>query len=518
MYLTQGLQRALQQAPGHVATVFRGRRRSFGEFGERVARLAGALRRLPVVPGDRVGVLAQNSDLWLEAMMAVWWAGGVLNPVNIRWSVPEIVYSLDDCDTRILFVDDQHLHLVEGIRAKTVHPPVLIHMGDGPAPYGMWSCDGLIEATAPAEDAGRGGADLACIMYTGGTTGFPKGVMQTHLNLWFSSVQRMASAQPLTGSRVLHAAPLFHAGAMARALMQFIAGEAHVIIPAFDALEVLQTIERETVTETLLVPSMIQMLVDHPAFTHHDLSSLKCLIYGASPMTASVLERMLAALPGVDFYHSYGLTEACPSVSSNPPENHGVQGRTNGKFRSAGRAGIGVSVKIVDEQGNEVPRGTVGEVVVRGANVMTGYWNKPAETAQALREGWLHTGDGATMDEDGYLFIVDRIKDMIVSGGENVYSAEVESVVARHPAVLACAVIGVPNERWGEAVHAVVVLKSDAQADAEGIRAFCREHIAGYKCPKTVEFRDALPLSAAGKVLKRDLRAPHWVGKTRVIN
>lgn len=518
MYLTQGLQRSLQQSPERVATVFRGRRRRFCEFGERVARLAGALRGLPLAPGERVGVLAQNSDRWLEAMMAVWWAGGVLNPVNIRWSVPEIVYSLDDCDTRILFVDDPHLHLAGGIRAQAVHMPVLIHLGDGPAPEGMLSCDGLIEATAPVEDAGRGGADLACIMYTGGTTGFPKGVMQTHLNLWSSSVQRMAQAQPLSGSRVLHAAPLFHVGAMSRALMQFIAGETHVIIPAFDALEVLQTIEREAVTETLLVPSMIQMLIDHPAFENHDLSSLKYVIYGASPMTAPVLERMLAALPGVAFFHSYGLTEACPSVSSNPPENHGAQGRASGRFRSAGRAGIGVSVKVVDEQGHEVPRGTVGEVVVRGANVMVGYWNKPAETAQALREGWLHTGDGATMDEHGYLFIVDRIKDMIVSGGENVYSAEVESAVARHPAVLSCAVIGVPHERWGEAVHAVVVLKSDAQVDEEEIRAFCREHIAGYKCPKSVEFREALPLSAAGKVLKRDLRAPHWVGKTRAVN
>lgn len=511
MYLTQGLHRAIQQSPSHVATVFRGRSRSFSEFGARVARLAGALRGLPLSSGDRVGMLAQNSDRWLEAMMAVWWAGGVLNPVNIRWSVPEIVYSLDDCDTRILFVDDAHLHLVEGICAKAVHRPVLIHLGDGPAPEDMLSSDGLIEATTPIADAGRGGTDLACIMYTGGTTGFPKGVMQTHLNLWSSSVQRMAAAQPLTGNRVLHAAPLFHVGAMSRALMQFMAGETHVVIPAFDALEVLQTIAREAVTETLLVPSMIQMLVNHPAFSSHDLSSLKYLIYGASPMTAPVLERMLAALPGVAFFHSYGLTEACPSVSSNPPENHGAQGRASGLFRSAGRAGIGVSVKIVDAQGNEVPRGTVGEVVVRGANVMAGYWNKPAETAQALREGWLHTGDGAIMDEDGYLFIVDRIKDMIVSGGENVYSAEVENVLARHPAVQSSAVIGVPHEHWGEAVHAVVVLKPEAQADAQEIRAFCHAHLAGYKCPKTVEFRDALPLSAAGKVLKRDLRAPHWV-------
>jgi long-chain acyl-CoA synthetase len=516
--LTQGLQRALQQSPARVATVFRGRHRSYREFGDRVARLAGALQAMGMVAGDRVGLLAQNADRWLEAMVGVWWAGGVLNPVNIRWSVPEVVYSLDDCDTGILFIDDHRLHLADGIRAGAARSPIFVHIGDGPVPAGMLSCEALIDATAPVDDAGRGGSDLACVMYTGGTTGFPKGVMQTHLNLWSSSVQRMAQAQPLRDSRVLHAAPLFHAGALSRAIMQFIAGETHVVIPAFEPLEVLQTIEREAVTETLLVPSMLQMLIDHPSFASHNLSSLQRLIYGASPIAEPVLERTMALLPGVDLYHSYGLTEACPSVSTNPPENHGPEGRANGRCRSAGRSGVGVSVKIVDEQGREQPRGTVGEVIVRGANIMAGYWNKPEETARALRDGWLWTGDGATMDDDGYLFIVDRMKDMIVSGGENVYSAEVESVVARHPAVLACAVIGVPHKRWGEAVHAVVVARPGVRVGEDEIRAHCKEHIAGYKCPKTVEFREALPMSAAGKVLKRELRAPYWEGKVRAVN
>jgi long-chain acyl-CoA synthetase len=207
------------------------------------------------------------------------------------------------------------------------------------------------------------------------------------------------------------------------------------------------------------------------------------------------------------------MTEACPSISANPGANHGEAGRKSGLYRSVGRGLPGLMVKVVDGDGQEVPRGTVGEIVVRGPNVMAGYWNKPEETAQALRGGWLHTGDGAYMDENGYLYIVDRLKDMIISGGENVYSAEVEGVIARHPSVAACAVIGVPHATWGEAVHAVVVRQPDAVLAEEDVKAHCRLFIAGYKCPKTVEFRPHLPLSSAGKVLKRELRAPHWPDK-----
>ncbi|MCY1425089.1 Long-chain-fatty-acid--CoA ligase [compost metagenome] len=205
-------------------------------------------------------------------------------------------------------------------------------------------------------------------------------------------------------------------------------------------------------------------------------------------------------------------------MSSNLPDGHTEAARASGRSRSVGRGGFGVLVKVVDEHGREVPRGTVGEVIVRGPNVMQGYWNKPEETAKALRNGWLHTGDGAYMDEQGYLFIVDRLKDMIVSGGENIYSAEVENVIARHPAVAMCAVIGVPHEQWGEAVHAVVVCKPGMSLDEQAVRAHCRESIAGYKCPKSVEFRSELPLSGAGKVLKRDLREGFWAGKQRAVN
>ena len=518
MYLTQGLHRSLQQNPDRTAISFRGRRRTFRELVDRVARLAAALRELGMAGSDRVGMLALNSDRYLEYAMGVWWGGGALNPVNIRWSATEIAYSLDDCDTRILIVDDAFVDIAREVSHLVRNAPLLIHAGDGAPPAGMLSFEALIAAAAPMEDVGRGGADLACIMYTGGTTGFPKGVMQTHLNIWSSCIMRIAESAPLPDTAVLHAAPFFHVAGLGRALVQFIAGEAHVIIPAFDAGEVLKAIGEEPVSETLLVPTMIQAVLNHPDFAATDLSRLKRLTYGASPIPESLLNRVIECLPGVELAHSYGMTEACPSVSVNPPANHDAAGRKSGLYRSIGRGLPGLMVKVVDADDREVPRGTVGEIVVRGSNVMAGYWNKPEETAQALRNGWLHTGDGAWMDEQGYLYVVDRIKDMIISGGENVYSAEVESVIARHPGVAACAVIGIPHETWGEAVHAVVVRKAGVALSEDDIRGHCREFIAGYKCPKTVEFREQLPLSGAGKVLKRDLRAPYWAGRQRAVN
>ncbi len=517
MSMTLALQRSMQATPDRIATVFHGRRQTFSEYGERVARLAGALQSIGMKGGDRVGMLGVNSDRWLECLMGVWWGGGVLNPINTRWSVPEIVYSLDDSDTTILIVDDHFLNRVEGIRATAKRVPIFIYAGDWPTPEGMLSFEALIADARPVADANRAGADLACILYTGGTTGFPKGVMHSHWTLWSIGIQRLAQT-PMPGESVaLHVAPLFHMGGIGRALVQFIAGETHVLAPAFDAREVMATIERERVTDLLLVPTMLQALITHPEFDCFDLSSLKRMVYGASPIAESVLERALALLPGVEFTHSYGMTE-CGGVTSNPPENHGPEGRASGLSRSAGRAGYGIAVKLVDDRGNEVPRGEVGELIMRGPNVMLGYWNKPEETARALRDGWLYTGDGARMDEGGHVFIVDRLKDMIVSGGENVYSAEVENVIARHPSVQACAVIAVPHAQWGEAVHAVVVRKPGMELDDTDLHVHCKSFIAGYKCPKSIEFREALPLSAAGKVLKRELRESHWAGRARQVS
>ena len=276
----------------------------------------------------------------------------------------------------------------------------------------------------------------------------------------------------------------------------------------------LETIARHRVTTALLVPTMLQRVVDHPALPEFDLSSVRALLYGASPVSEAVLKRAMRAFPRAAFTQLYGMTEAAGTTTMLGPDEH----RSGRKLRAAGRAAAHAEVRIVDEQDRELPRGAIGEVTCRGGHVMSGYWNRPRETVEALRGGWLHTGDAGYMDDDGYVYLVDRVKDMIVSGGENVYSAEVENAIASHPAVASCAVIAVPDPAWGERVHAVVVLRPGHTASAEEIREHCKTLIAAYKAPRSCEFADRLPLSAAGKVLKRELRKPYWGNASRDVH
>ena len=511
MYLTQGLHRAMQQHPERIAVHFGDQRFTFRELTGRVARLAAALQGLGMASGDRVAMLAMNSNRYLEYQLGVPWGGGVLNPCNVRWSVPEIIYSLNDSGSTILIVDDTFVAMVEPILRSAPAIRKVIHAGDGDAPAGTHSYEQLLASHAPVADAGREGDDLLGIFYTGGTTGFPKGVMLSHANLFASGMSLLGEGISPRGSVYLHAAPMFHLADFGISIPQFLAGNAHAIIPAFSPPAVLESIARDRVTDVLLVPTMVQLLVDHPAMkAGPDISSLKRVIYGASTISEAVLDRAMAALPGVEFSQAYGMTELSPVATINPAWYHTAEGRSAGKLRSGGRASFGTEVRIVDEVGVEVERGTVGEVAVRGPNVMLGYWNQAEQTAAALRNGWMHTGDGAYMDDDGFIFVVDRLKDMIKSGGENVFSAEVENALAQHPAVASCAVIGVPSEAWGEAVHAVVVLRPGAEARAEELVAHCKTSIAGYKCPRSVDFVEALPLSGAGKILKTKLREPFW--------
>ena len=514
MYLTQALHRAVQLHPERVAVSGTGGTLNMQQFATRVARLAGALQRLGLQPGDRVAMLSLNSARYLEYLLAVPWAGGVLNPCNIRWSTAEIVYSLDDSGSSILLVDDAFLPKVEALRRDSTCLREVIWCGDGPVPAGLHGYEALIEAAAPVPDALRRGEDLAGIFYTGGTTGFPKGVMLSHTNLCSSALALHAEGLTTPGGTYLHAAPMFHLADMGFANAHWLEGNSHAILPAFTPESLLDNLERERISHVLLVPTKIQMMVDHPAMARpRDLSALRMIVYGASPIAEAVLNRAMAALPGVDFVQAYGMTELSPLATINPPHTHRPEHRALGKLRSAGRASYCTEVRIVDEQGRELPRGEVGEVAVRGPNVMLGYWNKPEQTAQAVRDGWMHTGDGAYMDGDGFIYVVDRIKDMIISGGENVYSGEVENALAQHPAVQACAVIGIPDAHWGEAVHAVVVPAAGHEVAAEALIAHCKTLIAGYKCPRSVAFVEALPLSGAGKVLKTSLRAPYWSGR-----
>ncbi len=508
MYLTQSLHRALQQYPDRIATIDGSRRFTYRGHVDRVARLAGALKALGLRSGDRVAMYALNSDTYLEYLMAVPWADGVLVPVNTRWSEVEIADSLVDAGAGILIVDDEFGGAASALAARC--PQIRHVIKIGTALPGRHDYESLLAATKPVEDARRGGDSLAALFYTGGTTGRSKGVMLSHANLMTSALGCAAARIWTTpGGRYLHSAPMFHLADLCLWAAHSVDGNTHAIVPGFEATAVLRAVEKHRITDLFLVPTMIRMLIDHPDFADYDLSSLRRFCYGGSPISPEVLDRTLRLLPDVELAQAYGMTELSPVATLLGPEDHRSQ---SPRRYSAGRAVAHSEVRVVGPDDRELPRGEIGEIVSRGGHVMLGYWNQPEATAQAVRDGWMHTGDAGYLDEDGYLFVVDRIKDMIVSGGENVYSAEVEQALSRHPAVAACAVIGLPDATYGERVHAVVVLHPGQHATAEDIRAHAKTLIAGYKAPRSVDFVAELPLSAAGKILKRELRAQHLQG------
>lgn len=515
MYLTQALHRAVQQTPDLPATVFGERVRTWADSADRAARLAGAFRSLGVRSGDRLALLAQNGDAYHDFLFAVPWADAVAVPVNTRWSVHEIAFSLQDAGAVVLVIDDAFLDMVDELRKLAPSVRVYLHTGERERPAGVLGFEEAIAAHDPIEDARRGGDELAAIYYTGGTTGTPKGVMLSHASLMAAALGALATGQFLEPrGRLLHSAPMFHLADGSGWVARNLVGGTHVILEGFTPEAVAAAVERHQITDMFLAPTMIQMLVDSPAAARHDLSSLKHLIYGASPISQAVLERAMRLLPQAKLLQAYGMTELSPTTTVLTAEDH----LNPALLRSAGRAVPIAEVKIVDGDDNEVPRGTVGEVAARGPHVMLGYWNRPDETADALRGGWMHTGDGGYLDENGYLFIMDRMKDMIVTGGENVYSAEVENALARHPSVATCAVIGVPDPDWGERVHAVVVLHDGMTVTARELRDHCGALIARYKAPRTVDFVDALPLTAAAKVSKVELRERYWKDASRSVN
>jgi len=518
MNVTHGLRRALQINRNGLATVFQDRRRNWGEIGERVARLASGFHSLGIAEGDRVALLMLNSDRYLELYLATAWAGAVVVPLNIRWSALENEDALRDCRAKILVVDDAFAAAGVGL-AQKLPGLKLVFAGDGEAPSGMENYEALITRSAPVPDAMRKSEELAGIFYTGGTTGRSKGVMLSHRNLMANALNALGEGMFPASSVYLHAAPMFHLANGAAMYSLLLSGGTNVIIQSFSPEGVMAAVQKERITDVLLVPTMIQMLVDHPALPSYDLSSLQKISYGASPISEAVLDRTLAALPNVQLTQAYGMTELSPIATLLHWKDHIGDGRAKGRHRGAGRATLGCEVRIVDADDKPVPPGTVGEITVRGDVVMMGYWERPEETARAVIDGWMHTGDGGYMDEDGFIYVVDRVKDMIISGGENVYSMEVENAIAKHPAVAQCAVIGIPSAQWGEQVHAVVVRKSGATLSDEELIAFCKTLIAGYKCPRSADISETpLPLSGAGKILKRELRRPFWESETRKVS
>ncbi|MEM8490800.1 MAG: long-chain fatty acid--CoA ligase [Pseudomonadota bacterium] len=513
--LTQFLHNNARSTPRAMATRFLDRQQDWDTLQQRVAQLAGALCSMGVEEGDRVAILSLNRDRYLEYFFAVWWAGAAVVPMNTRWSPAESAYALKDAGAEILFVDEAFAPYLTAIVSDTqVHTSVFL--GEGPLPKECLDYEDLIANGQACEDANRSGEDLAGLYYTGGTTGFPKGVMLSQRALWFNNISMGQAFRTVSGDVYLHAAPMFHLADGAFSGAATVAGICHAFLPSFDPLSLMQIIEDAQVTQSVLVPTMLGMLVNHPEFDANRLRSLRSTAYGASPMPGGVMQQLLDQLPWVNWVQGYGQTEMAPIISLLASENHVLEGPHSGKLRSAGKVAMGVEVRICDDNGDDLPNGEVGEIVTRSPGAMTGYWNRPEQTAETLRNGWVHTGDGAYRDEDGFIFIVDRLKDMIVSGGENVFSAEVESALSTHDSVEAVSVIGIPDEQWGEAVHAIVILREGCAPSEDELIEHCKSLIANYKCPRSFTFRsDPLPLSGAGKVLKTELRKPFWEGRER---
>ncbi len=515
MQLTFSLHKSRREYPDRIATVCGDRRTTYGELARHIERLAGSLQALGVKPGDRIGILAPDSDRYLEFYYAVWWVGAVPTPVNYRLSVNEIAFSLEDCGAQVLVIDEPFVGMLPALRERVATLATIIYLGFGATPNAAHSYDALVSNGRPLTDVGRGGADAAALFYTGGTTGRAKGVLLSHGGLHAVTLGALIVSDRLPDSVCLHGTPLFHVAGFIMMLQAMMTQSTLVILPAFEPAKFLELIERERVDKAALVPTMIKRVIDHPALTQHDLSSWKQLHYGASPIDATLLEQLTERLPAVALTQYYGMTETSSIAVALPDWCHRSEGRARGCHRGAGFATPCAEMRVVGPNGQDLPHGQIGEVWLRGPGVMLQYWNQPELTAQALNDGWMRTGDAGYIAPDGLLFVVDRLKDMIISGGENIYSVEVENAILSLEGVAQCAVIGVPDPAWGERVHAVLVLRPDAEIDAQTVVDHCKQLIAGYKCPRSVEFRSELPISGAGKLLKYKLREPYWVTQAR---
>lgn len=507
MFMTQPIHKALRQKPEATAVIFQEKVVSYRQLAADVSTFAGVLNGLGVVAGDRVGILSMNSYQYVETVYGTFWAGGVINPVNVRWSPKEIAYSLDDCDTQVLFVDDVFAPVALQLSQLSKSLKTIVYIGPGDLPAGMLSLRDLKAKAASPQDVVRRGDDFAAVMYTGGTTGRPKGVTLTHTNLSINALSAIQAAPRAPDPINIIAAPMFHIGGLGLTFQQMMLLGTQVILPMFNEVAILDVLQRYKCTEIFLVPTMMKMVIETETFDQYDVSSMRSIWYGASPIDEALLKKAMKAFPQAEFTQVYGMTELSPVITALKPAEHVIEPGQPNRLRSAGEPISIAEIRIVDEAGNDLPNGQVGEITARGPMVMAGYWNNPEQTALALRDGWMHTGDGGYLDDDGFLYVVDRIKDMIISGGENVFSSEVENAISLLPGVFMSAVIGVPDPKWGENVHAIVVLREGASLTSEDVIAHCRDQIAHYKCPKTVEFRKALPVSAAGKMLKYQLKA-----------
>lgn len=493
---------------------------SYAQLGERVRRLAGALRFAGIQPGDRVAFLSSNCHRLLEAYYGVLEAAAVLLPLNIRLSPGELGYILRDSGATILFVEKQFLPLAEAFR-KDVPSVKMFCQLDG-LPEASWlsqnNYEALLAAATPFENdvAKIDENSLAELFYTSGTSANPKGVMLTHRNVYLHALHICLGFHTENGAVELHTIPLFHANGWGVAHFLTVLGGKHVMIQKFDCKEVFRLIEKEKVNACSLVPIMATALVNSPERKNYDLASLKRIVIGGAASSPTLIRQVEETL-GCECYSGYGLTETSPALSISPMK---LGMGWEGEQRYAGQAMTGfpfpgVEMRVVDASDRDVPADgqSIGEIVTRADGVMEGYWRQPEASAEALRGGWFHTGDMATVNSDGYFLIVDRKKDIIVSGGENISSLELEKIILAHPSVLEACVIPVPDAKWGEVPKALVVQKPNTSVTEAELIDFSRSRLAHYKCPRSVEFVDSLPKTGTGKLLKKELRKKYWQGR-----
>ena len=495
-----------------------GRSTSYAEFDGKVNQVANGLLAEGLSAGSRVAFMDKNSDDFYQIVFGAAKAGAVSVGINWRLAPPEVAYILNDSKAEILFVGPDFYALAEAVKDQVPTLRRIIAMEPGHenwTEFAAWR-DSQVDSDPQVPVTPE---DVAIQMYTSGTTGHPKGVQLAHrcfFDLWrYPPSADMAFNEWSDQDVNLVAMPSFHIGGVGWGILGIRAGARNIVVKEFTPGDTLEMIQNYGISKLFLVPAAIRMVLQHPDARQTDYSSVKFISYGASPIPLDLLREAMEVFQ-CGFVQLYGMTETTGSATYLPPEDHDVSG--NERMRSAGKPFPGITIKVVDEAGNALPPRQVGEICISSPVNMLGYWNLPEATEKTLIDGYVHTGDAGYLDEDGYVYVHDRVKDMIVSGGENIYPAEVESALFGHPAIGDVAVIGVPDDRWGEAVKAVVVLKTGMSADADEIIGFARDRIAGYKLPKTVDFIDELPRNPSGKILKRELRKSYWEGRERNVN
>jgi long-chain acyl-CoA synthetase len=491
---------------------------TYREINNRVNRLANGLMRPGLEKGSRVAVIANNCHEFVEAYFAVAKTGLVIVPVSSRLSAPEVSYIVDNSDSQVLIYQEEFREIIESIK-KTI-PQVKYFLCIGKGKPGNADYESFLEDSSedePKRQFSISENDMVMIMYTSGASGKPKGVMTSHRNILANTVTLSFELRIVPEDVTLLVMPLYHNGGLWPTMVHFYRGGRVILVPKFDVEEVLSILEKEKVSFLNLVPTTLMRLMYYPDLGKYNLSSLKTIMYAGAPIALSKIQEAMHRLGEHRFYTGLGCTEASGSILSLPNHDHALEGPMAEKLSSVGQDSIGVEVRVVDGQGRDVKLGEIGEVIAKGDNIALGYWKLPDETTETFKGGWLFTGDMARVDSDGYVYIVDRKKDMIISGGENISSKEVEEVIFRHPAVQEVAVIGVPDEAWGESVKALVAFKPGMTASEKEIIDFCKDFLSSFKKPKSVEFLDELPKNPAGKVSKAELRREYWRGRERNI-